>query len=101
MLHCVADCHGEGEEDDLRDGEEANAEENVADGPSIVQGANDDDELGDHVGEDAYEGPNDVDDPETEGFGVVEPGESLECSDGDEEGDTKHGKAGDSETLRR
>ena len=85
MLDGVAYRHAEREEDDLRDGEEADAEEDVPDRPSVVERADDDDELRDDVAPDADDWPEEIDDPEGYGVGVAEPGDFVECGDGDEE----------------
>lgn len=55
--------------DDLADDEEGGTKQDVADGPAVVQGAKDEDELKDDVDDDAGEVEDEFDDPEGGGFG--------------------------------
>jgi hypothetical protein len=77
MLDRVADSDAEREQEDLCDGEEGGAENDVTDRPAVVEGAEDEDELGNDVDDGADEGPEDVDNPQAGRVGVVEAGEFL------------------------
>ena len=59
-------------ENNVGDGEERNAKDDIADRPAVIEGAKDENELGDDVDDDADDGPEDVDHPETDGVGVGE-----------------------------
>lgn len=85
MFDGIANRYAEGEEQDLSTSIESCAEDDVADGPPVLEGAEDQDELRDDVDWNADERPDDVDDEERDGFGIVEPKELLEGGDGDEE----------------
>ena len=63
MLDSVADGDAERKQNDLGDGKEGGAEHDVADWPPVLQGAEDEDELGNDVNNGANERPEDVDDP--------------------------------------
>ena len=90
VLDGVADSNREREEDDLRDGEERGAEHDVADRPAVLKRAEDKDELRDDVDDGTDEWPEDVDDPESDGLRIVEPGDVLERGNRDEERYTEH-----------
>ena len=101
MLDGVANGDAKGEEEDLSDGEEGDAKEDVAQRPAVVKRAEDEDELGDSIDDDACEGPEDVGDPEGNGVLVVEASKFLEGGDGYEELKAKDEKAGYAEKLGR
>ena len=63
MLDGVAYCHAEGEQDDLRNGEERGTEDDITDGPAVLKSAEDEDQLRDNVHHGADEWPENVDDP--------------------------------------
>jgi len=81
----IANRYAESEEQDLSTGVESSTEDDVTDGPPVLEGAEDQDELRDDVDRDTDERPDDVDDEERDWFGIVEPKELLEGGDGDEE----------------
>ena len=99
MLDRITDRRAEREQQHLAAPKERRAEYDVADGPPVVQGAEDEDELGDDVHGDAEERPEEVDDEQGDGFGVVEAEFLLEGGDGDEEGDGEYEEAGYAEEL--
>lgn len=85
MLNSVADRHAEGEQEDLGDGEESSAKNNVADRPSVIEGTEHENELGHDVDDNADDRPEKVDYPKSYGLVKFEAGELFECGDGDEE----------------
>ena len=86
MLDGVAYGNREGEEDDLRHGEERSTKDNVANRPTVLESTEDEDELRDDVDDSADKRPKDVDDPQADRLGEVEPGNLLERGDRNEEG---------------
>ena len=101
MLDRVADGHTEGKHNDLRDGKEGGSEDDVSNGPAVLEGTEDEDKLRDNVHHRADEWPEDVDDPEAERLVVLESGNTLEGGDGDEHGDTEDRQAGETKELQR
>ena len=99
VLDCITDRRAKREEQHLSTGEERCAEYDVANGPPVIEGAEDKDELGYDVDGDADKRPEEVDDEEGDGFGVVETKLLFESGDGDEEGDGKDEEAGYAEEL--
>ena len=95
----VADGDAERKEEDLCDGEKGGAKDDVADRPAVVEGAEDEDELGYDVDHGADERPEDVDDPESGRGHVVEPCEPFEGGDRDEEGGAEDAETRDAEEL--
>lgn len=93
MLDGVTDRDTECKQEDLRDYKERSSEDNVADGPTVFEGAEDKNELRDDVYGCTDERPEDVDDPETNGFGILEAGELFECGDGNKERNAKKDEA--------
>ena len=85
----IADCHAEGEEDNLGDSEEGGTEEDITNRPPVVECTGHEDELGDDIYDDADGWPDKVDDPKGERVCVVEAGEAFECRDGEEEAGTE------------
>ncbi len=63
MLDGVADSDREGEEDDLGNCEERGAEDNVANRPTVLKGAEHENELRYDVDDAADKWPKDIDDP--------------------------------------
>ena len=63
MLDGVAYCRAESEQEDLRDREEGSPEDDIADGPSVFQRAEDKDQLRNDVYDSAGQRPENVDDP--------------------------------------
>lgn len=57
VLDGVADRHAESEQENLGDGEESSAKNNVTDGPSVVEGAEDKNKLRDNIDNCADERP--------------------------------------------
>ena len=63
MFDCVADGDAERKEQHLCDCEKRCAEDDVTDGPPVIESAEDEDELGDDIEGGADEGPKDINDP--------------------------------------
>jgi hypothetical protein len=72
----------------LSDREECCTENNVTNWPSVLECSEHEDQLRDDVNERADEGPENVDNPKTDGVVVFETSELLEGGDRDEESDT-------------
>lgn len=85
MFDCITDRNAECKEENLGNDKEGCAKENIADGPSVVERAEDEDELRHDVDGGAYYWPEDVNDPQGYRFGVVEASNLLESCNGDEE----------------
>jgi len=85
MLDGIADSDAEREEKDLSDCKERRAENDVADGPSIVEGPEYEDELRDDVDDDTYRGPQYVYNPKAGRVCEVKTCEAFERSNGYEE----------------
>lgn len=81
MLDSIADGDAERKQEDLGDSKEGSSENNITNGPPVVQCSENEGELGDDVDYDADEGPEDVDDPETDGFLKIEAGKPFEGGD--------------------
>ena len=99
VLDSIADCHAEGKEDNLRDGEEGDTKEDITNWPPIVECADHKDELGDYVYEHASGGPDKVDDPKGERVCVAEASEAFKCRDGEEESSTEQKEGRQAENL--
>lgn len=99
MLERIAEGAAEAIEDDLADGEESGAEEDVAEGPAVLEGADDEEELGDDVDDDADEVKDVGDDPERGGLLVGEGGDALEGADGDEEAEAEEEQTAETHEL--
>jgi hypothetical protein len=99
VLYSVADGSGECKQKNLGNGEKCSAKNNVTNGPAIIEGAEDENELRDDVDDDADNGPEDVDHPKPDDVGVGEAGETLKGGDGDEERNAEYGKAREAENL--
>lgn len=95
----VADGCAEGEEQDAAYDVEADAEQEVADDPSVVEGADNQDKLGYNVDDDDDEGVHEVGDEESHRVLVVERSPSLEGARGDDEADTADKKTGEAQEL--
>ena len=93
MAQRVANVGREAIQDDLTDRKEGGTEEDVADRPPVVQGAQDKNELEDDVDDDADKVKDVHDDPEGERFGGREGGDAFEGGDRKEEDDAKDGQA--------
>ena len=93
MLDGVANRDAEGEQEDLTTGEEDGAKDNVADGPAILEGTEDEDELGDDIHGDADDGPQKVDHEERHGLFERESELAFEGADGDEEAEPEDEEA--------
>lgn len=100
MLDGVTYGDTKGKQDDLGDGEERGAEDDVSNRPSVLKCAEDKDKLRDDVDNRANERPQDVDDPKPYGLRVLEACKLLERGDGDEEAHSEHRETGDSQELR-
>jgi hypothetical protein len=95
----VADLHAERKEEDASDDEEGNAKQDVADDPTVVESADDEDELRHNVDHGADSGPDQVGDEKAHGFEVGERGEALERGDGHKEADSPHNEAAEAKGL--
>lgn len=93
MLDGVADRDTEGKQEDLATSEEDGAEDDVADGPAVLEGTEDEYELGNDVHGDADDGPQEVDHEERHRLREGESELGFECADGDE-----HAEPEDEET---
>jgi hypothetical protein len=93
MLNGVADRNAEGEQKDLAASEEDGAEDDVADGPAVLEGTEDEDELGDDVHGDADDGPQKVDHEERHRLREGESELAFEGADGDEHAEPKDEEA--------
>lgn len=67
------------------------AKDDIADGPPVLERAEDEDELRDDVDGNADKWPEEVDDEQADGFGEAESELLLEGCDGDEERDAEDG----------
>ena len=85
MLDGVAYRRAKGEQEDLCDRKEGSPKDDVANGPSVFQRTEDEDQLRDDVDDCANQRPENVYNPQPQRFGVLEPYKALEGSDGDEE----------------
>ena len=89
VLDSIANCHAEGEEDNLGDSEEGGTKEDITNWPPVVECADHKDELRNDVYEDANGRPDKVDDPKGDRFCIIESGEAFECRDREEEAGTE------------
>ena len=94
MLDGVTYRHAEREEENLRNGEEGSAEDDITDRPSVLERAEDENELRHNIYGSANERPENVDDPQADRLRVVETGKLLEGGDRDEERDGEYNQAG-------
>lgn len=92
MLHGIADSHTEPEHQDLGNRVECCSKEYIANGPSVFQGPEDENELRDYVDHGANQWPEDVYNPESNGLCILESRELLEGGDSEEESDAKDDK---------
>jgi hypothetical protein len=89
MLDGIADCYAESEKKDLSDCEKRRAKDNVADGPSVVESAEDENQLRDDIDHSTDQRPQDVDNPKANWVRETESCKAFECGDGYEKRDTK------------
>jgi len=82
VLDGITNCNAESEQQDLTASKEHGAEDDVADWPSILKGAEDKDELGNDVDGDTDERPDEIDDEKCDWFCVVKSEFLLEGGDG-------------------
>lgn len=85
VFNSVADRYAESEQENLGNGEESGTEDDVTDGPPVVEGAEYEDKLGNNIDNGADKWPKNIDYPKPDRLVVLESGELLECGDGDEE----------------
>lgn len=97
----VTDGGAEGEQQDAADNVEADAEQEVADDPSVVERADDQNELGHDVDDDDDERVHEVGDEETHRVLVVERSPALEGTGGDNEADAADDETGEAQELLR
>jgi len=95
----VADRDAESEQDHLSDGEERGPEHDISHGPTVFKRSEHEDQLRDDVDHGADQWPQDVHDPQGDGFGEAKSSIFVEGSDGEEEPDTKDDKTGDPQEL--
>lgn len=84
MFREITDIQREHVKDDLTDRKEANPENNVAKGPTVIEGVDDEDDLEDHVGEEGGAVEDEEHDPEGYWVEGVEGANLLEGCDGEE-----------------
>ena len=89
MLDRIANGNTERKQNNLRDGEECSAEDDITDWPSVLECSEDKDKLRNNINDGAKKRPNEIDYVETDGLSEIESSKLLECGDGDEEGDTE------------
>lgn len=89
VLDSIANCHAEGEEDNLCDSEERGTKEDITNWPPVVECADHKDELRNDVYDDANGRPDKVDDPKSERFRIAEACKAFECCDREEEAGTE------------
>ena len=99
MLDGVAYRDAEREQEDLPNGEEGDAEHDVANGPAILERLKDEHELRDSVYDNADHGPNQVYDPQADWLRILEPCELLESGYRDEEAYAEYDEHAPSEEL--
>jgi hypothetical protein len=93
MLDGIANRNAERKQKHLRNDKEGGAKEDITDGPSVVERAEDEDKLGDDVDGGTDYWPENVYDPQCYGFGVVEAGNLFKCCNGDEKSECKYYQA--------
>ena len=94
MLDRITDRHAEREQQHLPPRIKDTAKDDIANGPPVLERAEDEDELRDDVDDGAHERPQNVDDPEANWLGKAEASEALEGGDRNEEADTEDNEAG-------
>jgi hypothetical protein len=99
VLDGIADGDVECVEDDLTDGKKGGSEDDVANGPSVVQGADDEDQLEDDVDEDAERVEDVGDDPKSDRLCGRHAGYAFERGHGNKGDDKPDNERGDSEEL--
>ena len=100
MLDRVTYRNAEREQEDLPDGVEGDAKDDVTDGPAVLECLEDEHELRDGVDDDADHRPNQVYDPQADRLRILEPGELLESGYRDEEAYTEYDEHAPSEELQ-
>jgi hypothetical protein len=99
VLDGITNCNAERKQQDLRNDKESRAKEDIADGPSVVKRAEDEDKLGDDVDSGTDYWPEDVYDPQSHGFGIIKAGNLLECCNSNEECECEYCQTGYPEQL--
>jgi len=99
VLDGVADRDAESEQDHLGNSEKRGPKKDVSDRPTVFKRSEHEDKLRYDVDHSADQGPQDIDDPQGDGFGVTESGILLEGGDGKEEPDTKYHQARNPQEL--
>ena len=94
MLDSITYRHTERKQEDLRNNEEHCAKNDITNRPSVIECTEDEDKLRDDVDCGADDGPEDVHDPEGDGFQVVKACDTFECGNRNEEAHSKDNKAG-------
>jgi len=89
------------EQENLTSCVEGRAKDDITDRPPILEGTEDEDELGDDVNGDADERPEHVYDVQCNRRRVGEAEELLESGNSDEEGSTEDNEARDAEELKK
>ena len=95
MFDGVADRDAEGEQDDLSNSEKGGSEYDIPDGPTVFERPEHEDKLRDDINHGADERPQDVDDPQGNGFRVAESDILLESGDRKEEACAEYHQARD------
>ena len=86
----IADRDAESEQDDLSNCEKRGPKHNISDRPTVFKRSEYEDKLRDDVDHSADQGPQDIDDPQGNGFGKAESDIFFEGGDGEEKPDTKY-----------
>jgi hypothetical protein len=97
----IADGDVEAVNDGLADGEKCGSKDNVANRPSVVQSADDEDELKDDINDDAKCVEDVGNDPETQGLGGCHSGYTLERGNSNKGNDKPDNERGNTEELPR
>ena len=100
MFDCITDCHTECKQQDLAPSIKCCTKDDVTYWPSVFKSSEDENELGDDVDGDTDDRPDDVDNKESDGFGVWESEELFEGGNGDEKGGTENEEARYTKELR-
>lgn len=85
MLDGVTNGDAEGEEKDLGDSVECDAENDIAQGPTVIQGPEHEDQLRKRIRRDTKDGPNEVHDKQGSRLGWRKSDKGIEGCNGDEE----------------
>lgn len=99
MRNGVADGSAEGEQEDAAADVESDTEQKVTDNPSVVQGANDENELGNDIDDNDDKRVDKVRDEQTRCVLVVQRPPALESCGGNDEADPADDQAAETQGL--